>query len=105
MELVAQAPNVILAASGATVSPLLQATRSIPIVTGGARIIRVDRLKPDEREDRQRKRIEAERRLRVHAKPRTSRHRLCVEFGATGGAQPSLPVQDRDRVQRRPLIF
>jgi len=32
MELVAHAPDVILAASGATVSPLLQATRSIPIV-------------------------------------------------------------------------
>jgi ABC-type uncharacterized transport system substrate-binding protein len=32
MELVAYAPDVILAASGATVSPLLQATRSIPIV-------------------------------------------------------------------------
>ena len=31
-ELVAHAPDVILAASGATVSPLLQATRSIPIV-------------------------------------------------------------------------
>jgi putative ABC transport system substrate-binding protein len=32
MELVAHVPDVILAASGATVSPLLQATRSIPIV-------------------------------------------------------------------------
>ena len=32
IELVARAPDVILAASGATVSPLLQATRSIPIV-------------------------------------------------------------------------
>jgi putative ABC transport system substrate-binding protein len=32
IELVALAPDVILAASGATLSPLLQATRSIPIV-------------------------------------------------------------------------